>query len=118
MEADIVLREQALEQGLGIEFGEFLVLHRAGHDGQALEAFGSAVAPGEGLEQKALDPMGGAEPEPGGELLALLEVAFHRIGEVVAPKPYDALMGLTLRGAKGEGEKAFPQVLQGRGKLG
>lgn len=47
--------------------------------------------------------MGGAEPEPGRELLALLEIAFHRIGKVIAPEAYDALVGLALRGAKGEG---------------
>ena len=43
--------------------------------------------------------MGGAEPESGGELLALLEIAFHRIGEVIAPEAYDALVGLPLGGA-------------------
>ena len=110
MEANIVLREQALKQGLGIEFGEFLVLHRAGHDGQALEALGPAVAPGEGLKQEALHPIGGAEPESSGELFTLLEVSFHRISKVVAPKAHDALVGLSLRRTKGQGEKAFPQV--------
>ena len=40
--------------------------------------------------------MGGAEPESGGELLALLEVAFHCFGEVVAAEAHDALVWLPL----------------------
>ena len=50
MKTNIVLREQTPEQRLGIEFGEFLILYGARHDGQALETLRPAIATGKGLE--------------------------------------------------------------------